>query len=226
MIDPKKWTRHPEPIFTTPNGALEDFVVLKLDDGEVTFHAYYTRGPNLQDQRLYYAISRSPLGPFVEVSRVEVGLDTHTRLYRGRMDAHRRIVTAVWPGLPKAGIWLFQDVPVPGGIVEKKSLLVPPLPDTGFSVAAANPCIVHDGKEWNIYFEGRDEQVFWRCYQACWDDKAPGPVGNLRIIKTALFDGANPSVLQHDGVWYLYASIWNVQKGGFDTWAFSQPVEA
>lgn len=220
MIDPKKWTRHPEPIFTTPNGALEDFVVLKLDDGEVTYHAYYTRGPNLQDQRLYHAIGRSPLGPFVEVSPVGGTINNaHTRLYRGRMDERRRIVTAVWPGLPKAGIWLFEDVPVPGGMVEKKSLLVPPLEGTGFSVAAANPCIVHDGKEWNIYFEGRDETVFWRCYQAMWDEH------EVRIVKTALFDGANPSILKDDGTWFLYASIWDVKLGGFKTWVFTQPVE-
>ena len=223
MIDPLKWKLHPEPVFTTPNGALEDFAVFPAGPtAREGYVAYYTAGPNLQDQRLFRAYSKSPLGPFTnQESLAHFTGETHTRVYRGRIDANRRLVSAVWPGLPKCGIWLFTDY----GPIIAKTLLVPPVPGTAFQVVAANPCIIHDGKEYNIFFEGRDERVFWHLCQATWDGDAPKSVV---VLPSPVCEGANPSInkFKVDGVetWHLYFSRWNGPKGGFDTCLMTQPV--
>lgn len=219
-----------EPVFTWPTGAIEDFSVV-IDNEIGDYRAYFTAGPTLQDQRLYRVrgadVHAGPLGPFESADKAERVSDlreAHTRLYRGGIvggPLHGDlIITAVWPGLPRAGIWHFRHVD--RGLLEKR-LLVAPTPNTQFSVAAANPCILWDGRDYNIIFEGRDERLFWRLFHTTWDG-----VGMPRTDPRPLFDGANPSFFQYgpsSDIYLYYSCLRNPAKGlagGFETRAMVQ----
>jgi len=198
----RNWKHHPYPVM--PEGYLEDFSVYYVND---KFQAIYCKGDSFQNLRLYRAVGDSPFGPFKETGRAD-DIPTHTRLYRSDVDTGT-VITAVWPGLPKAGLWYFN--PITNGLTSKQ-LLVPPKEGTLYSVAAANPCTIHDGKEWNIFFEGRTSDVFWRLFQSTWD----GTWGQAVTDDAPLWDGANPMVMTHDGVHYLYYSKLG-SNGGFET---------
>ncbi len=216
MLDRALWKAHPEPVFTTSNGVLEDFVVVE-NYGELA--AYYCSGPNLQDQRIYVRPAKTPLGPFGPVKAIYPdGTRGHTRLYRGKVTEDVNLISAVWPGLPRCGIWVFRDE----GPFLSKELLIAPKEGTLYSIAACNPCVVFDEarEEFDIFFEGRDETVFWRIFQATWD----GESAVATVIDEPVCDGANPSILVLDDVVYLYYSRWNAEKGGFDTHVLTQPV--
>jgi hypothetical protein len=219
VLDPNKWHLHPKPVFIAANDVLEDFSVVRVAKH---FEAYFTHGLDLQDQRLYRAYGHSPLGPFIDAVCLSPANGVHTRLYRARIDDKRRLVTAVWPGLPKAGIWLFYDLALPGQLLSEKTLLVPPQEGTLFSVAAANPCHIIDASgEHNVFFEGRAEPIYWRLFQTVWDGKNPR---SARTRIQPICDGANPYCALFDNTYYLYFSKLAV-TGGFETWALTQPAD-
>ncbi len=205
-------------VYSVPNGVLEDFTVIRqrlTRTGEGDFMARFCAGPSLQDQRLYRAWGASPLGPWSDVEPGPCQHNAHTRLYR-TADDEGLLVSAVWPGLPKAGIWRFEDI---GDGLHAKSLLIAPKDGTLYSIAAVNPCSYFDGEHWNVYFEGRNETVFWRLFHAV----ADRDWSNVRVFDEPLRDGANPSILEHDGTVYLYYSHWIGH--GFETRCMTQPVK-
>lgn len=205
----RNWVEHPSKVLSTESSAIEDFSVVK--EGK-HFRAFYTAGDSLQNQRLCTAVSQSPYGPFEEV-QMHFPTRGHTRLYRNRIDEKRRIVTQVWPGLPKAGIWLHTDFDLN---LSYRELLIAPQPP--FTIAAANPGIfVNPDGDVDIAWEGRDENVFWYLYVG-----ALHPDGSVTIDKDPIRDGANPSYLLHEDTVYLYFSKWNGK--GFDTCVMYQKI--
>ena len=152
----RNWIFEEKPIMSVKSGAIEDFTV-RPENGK--FRAYFTSGPNLQDQRLSTATSDSPLGPF---ENIEMSFPSrqHTRLYRSRIDEKRRIITQVWPGLPKVGLWLHTDI---DELTTYRELLIPPVEP--YDIAAANPGTFNnpDG-DVDIAWEGRSKKVEWKIY--------------------------------------------------------------
>ena len=205
----RNWKLHDKAIMKVNSGALEDFSVVKEGDN---FRAWFTSGPNLQDQRLCTAISDNPLGPFSQPV-LSHPTRNHTRLYRNRLDEKRRIVSQVWPGLPKCGIWLHTDI---DEINSYRELLIPP--QEPFDIVAANPGIfVNPDGDIDIAWEGRSTEVLWSLYAG-----ALHPDGTVSIDTQAICVGANPSYLLFEDTVYLYYSHW-VGKG-FETWVMTQKL--
>jgi hypothetical protein len=205
----RNWVESPNVVFSVNSGAVEDFSVIVEKDH---FRAFFTSGDTLQNQRLCTAVSDSPFGPF---NQVEMSFPTrgHTRLYRNRIDSKRRIVTQVWPGLPKAGIWIHTDL---NETLSYRELLI--APEFPYTIAAANPGIfVNPDGDIDLAWEGRDENVFWYLYTG-----ALHPDGSITVDKKPIRDGANPSYMLHEGIVYLYFSKWNGK--GFDTCVMTQPL--
>lgn len=206
-----------EPKLILPADLIEDFTV--TPDGPA-FRAYYSRGPTLQDQRLYTRSMESPTGPYGSEVPVEPRTRTHTRIYRGRANSAQRFVTQVWPGLPKVGIWLHEAQ----AFGEVRRLVIPPTPGTLYSVAAANPCVRWDPRagEFDLIFEGRAEPVFWRLFHARWSERD----AFAQVDPEPLFDGANPSFLEWEEQLYLYFSRLTSRgwPGGFETCVVSQKI--
>lgn len=203
----REWKSHGSPVFTTPGGALEDFRVVREGN---RFAAYYCRGGSLQDQRLYRSEGPTPTGPWS--NETQLTTRTHTRLYRGRIDAKRCLISAVWPGQPRTGIWLFTQEPY-GDV---KELLLPVKAGTMYCEAACNPAVYWDGEHYNVIFEGRNESVYWRLFHATIDPVA----WNVTMDDDPLRDGANPSFLEWRDTVYLYYSKW--VGHGFETHCMTQ----
>lgn len=203
-----EWTDHG---VILPANYIEDLRVVREGDG---FAAYFVAGPRFGNTTLHRAHAASPLGPFSDAS--STGHTHHTRLYSGRIDALRRIITAVWPGLPRAGLWLFSEEPY--GMV--KEIFIGPKPDTGYSIAAANPAVIQlPNGTYEIYFEGRAELVHWSVFRATWKGGTDAPI----VDDTPFLPGcANPSLVIHDDRLYLYYS----KHAGhlFETCAMSRPL--
>lgn len=196
------------PIFTSNNGVLEDFVVIPSGN---MFAAYYCKGNDFSHLSLYRSVSDEITGEYKKEELIERGI--HIRLYRGKVNDTTRLITAIRPGLPHGGIWVFRDAPF--GMI--KSVLIEPKYGSLYSVVAGNPCVIWDGTEYNIFFEGRNDTVYWRLFQAVWDG-----MDGVRVIDTPLFDGANPSILKHDGKYYLFYSKYRTGGEGFETWCMEQ----
>jgi hypothetical protein len=224
VISTDGWKLHPKPIFTTPNDVLEDFSVMEISPGQ--YMAFFTTGDSLQNQRLFYALSKSPYGPFEVPTRMP-DVPTHTRLYRSELIEGPRkgdsIITAVWPGLPKVGLWCFSGKGLPKGLL-RKSLICGPVPGSDYcSVAVANPSTIWDGEHYNIFFEGRAEkgptgEVFWWLMQATWRGDEP----QATVVEKPLRDGANPFIAKFGGDYFLYFSKWTGR--GFETWLLTKGV--
>lgn len=222
MLDRKLWVPAADgPVFSLPNGVVEDFYVCKARPEIGGYVAYYCHGPSFQDMRLYGALGETPLGPWRDGPPIELypSLDAHTRLYRANINAEQDLISAVWPGLPQCGIWLFSDRHLGDRKILDKQLFIGPKEGTCYSVVAANPCTLRaeDGT-WDIFFEGRNENMFWRLFHATWDGH-----GKPVVDDEPLCDGANPSLARFDGVTYLYYS--KLRPGGrfaFATWALKQ----
>ena len=146
----RNWKKHKEPIFIADNGILEDFIVIKEDNQYVS---YYCKGKEFQKQDLYKSYSKSPFGPFKDEELVERG--EHVRLCKGKLNDKEAILSTITPGLPRTGLWLYKWHNF--GIT--RTLLLNPKPKTLYSVSACNPTVIHDGNEYNIYFEGRNKEV-------------------------------------------------------------------
>ncbi len=208
-----EWTDHGEIL---PPSVVEDFRIVREGD---FFIAYFVHGPDFQHLHLGQARAGGPAGPVGPVGPLHplhplTQSTSHTRLYSGRIDDRRRIITAVWPGLPGAALWLFTEAPF--GMI--KQLLVAPKPGTGYAVAAANPAAIKlpDGTI-EIFFEGRDHVVPWNIFRATWDGGTP-----VVHDEPFLRDAANPSLVVHDGRLYLYYSA---HVGAlFSTRAMSRPL--
>lgn len=197
-----------------PSGVYEDVRVV-MEDGRLV--AYFTAGPNFQDQRLVRCPMDTPYGPLLpdNVEQVQGLPDTHTRLYGGRVDPDRRIISAVWPGLPKCGMWLFTEKPY--GMV--KTLLIAPEDQTGYSIAACNPAVIEVDGQYEIYFEGRTETVYWNLFRATWQGGNDRPVVDK---KPFLENGANPALFKYDGRLWLYHSRHSAY--GFTTHVMSRSL--
>lgn len=230
----RNWTND-RLLFSWHTGALEDFAVVK--NGK-TYFAFFTAGKDLQNQRLYRSFAEGPLGPFSEPELVS-NRETHTRLYRSLLEAGPlkgdMIISAVWPGLPKCGMWHFR--PIIGTPLMEKQLLIAPTPNTLFDVAAANPCTFWDGEHYNIFFEGRTDpardprnsvdahagtvpraEMFWRNFHATWDG-----INTPQIDVKPLHDGANPSIVRgEDKIYLYYSKLRGAGKYGFETWVCEQ----
>lgn len=192
-----------------PAGIVEDFVM--VHEGGDYFTAYYTRGDSFQNQRLYARTEgRSPTAlPPGREQALSIPLnvdDGHTRLYKGCLSRTRRLISAIWPGIPRCGIWCFTDL-LPGrGMMSKQMVIPPGPPGSGYSYAAANPCARAVGDGWEIFFEGCDPlrtpgQPDWKIFRATWDGRGLAVVDPVPVI-----EGANPSLLEHGGRTYLYFS--------------------
>ena len=205
----RNWKKHSEAVFKVQSNALEDFAVEKIGS---SYRATYTAGPNLQNQRAFHAFANSPFGPF-EKEESAINTQTMTRLYRSRIDDKRRVITQVWPGLPKAGLWLHTDI---SPLLTVRELLV--APQKPFDIVAGNPAIFNnpDG-DVDIAWEGRAKKVFWKLYTG-----ALHLDGSVSINLEPLLDGANPSYFYEDGIVYLYYSVW--KGNGFQTWVMFQSI--
>lgn len=188
----RNWNEYDKPIIS---GILEDFIIFK--EGE-KYTAYYCKGDDFTRLNLFKSESYSMFGPFVNEEKIMEG--KHLRICKGKIDNKRRLLTFIRPGLPKAGIWLLIDT---GNYMIRK-LLIEPEENTLYSVLAGNPTVIHDGKEYNIFFEGRNVFLDWRVFQAVWDGK-----DSVEIIKEPLLTGANPFVTKFGDKYYLYYSKWN-----------------
>lgn len=254
-LKPHEWSA-PQRIL--PAAKVEDFCVTPVrvrrlhTPDATTFRADFclSLDGTFQNQRIHSAFGPTPLGPFVRPSS-EPTFDpgVHTRLYRGRLDDDAILVSAIWPGLPRCGIWCFhrgdafpqfgyaateptvvRNRPPPRD--DAKFLVVPPREGTLYSYAAANPCAEEDvdpdgngNGRWHIIFEGCTPpsvagQPVWRLFHALWTP------GALAVVDPEpICDGANPSLLVHEGVRYLYFS--RLAPGGyaegFETCAMTQP---
>jgi len=214
----RNWKEHKEPIFVADNSILEDFVVIKENNQYI---GYYCKGKEFQKQDLYKSYSKSPLGPFKDEELVEGG--EHVRLCKGKLNDREAILSSIAPGLPKTGLLLYKWHDF--GIT--RTLLLNPKPKTFYSVSACNPTVIHDGKEYNIYFEGRDNEVKWRVFQALWDGK-----NRIDVIDIPLMVGANPFITKFGDKYYLYYSKYKTKmknltlsEWGFDTYVMTQEVE-
>lgn len=193
-----------------PAGKVEDFVMIATPEYAAPFQAFYCTGDSFQNQRVWTHPARSPVGPF-EGDAWAVGrrMSTHTRLYKGRIDNKRRLISGIWPGLPRCGIWCFTDT----FYGMEKSLVLAPEPGTLYSYAAGNPCVSGEPGNYTIYFEGCPElkvpgQPEWKIFRATWDGK-----NMAKVDPTPILDGANPSLLKHEGKTYLYYS--RLTPGGY-----------
>jgi len=195
--------------FGMSNGVLEDFFVVAEPDG--SYRAWFVHGPTFQDMRLWTALGTTPEGPFGEVRPAPDGGARHTRLARGRLDDTRRLVTAVWPGLPHAGLFCFDD----RGPLTVKTLLHGTKPGTAYSVVLGNPGVLVDPPGWALCCEGRTEHVFWRLVQG-----HIAPDLTVTMDDAPIADGANPSFLRVGSRVYLYYS--RPESGGFATWVMHQ----
>lgn len=216
----RKWKKHKEPVFVVDNSILEDFVVIKEKDYYV---GYYTKGIEFQKQDLYKSYSKSPLGPFENEELVERG--EHVRLCKAKLNDKEAILSSISPGLPKTGLWLYKWHNF--GIT--RTLLLNPKPKTFYSVSACNPTVIHDGKEYNIYFEGRNEEVKWRVFQALWSGNKHHKID---VIDIPLIIGANPFITKFGNKYYLYYSKYvskmkslTLGKWGFGTYVMTQEIE-
>ena len=196
-------------IVLMPAGKVEDFVMIATPDYAAPFQAFYCTGGSFQNQRIWTHPARSPVGPFEGEAWTVSQMDTHTRLYKGRIDRRRRLISGIWPGLPRCGIWCFTD----RFYGMEKSLVLAPEPGTLYSYAAGNPCVMGEPGNYVIYFEGCPElkvpgQPEWRIFRATWDGK-----NMAKVDPTPILDGANPSLLEHEGKIYLYYS--RLTPGGY-----------
>ena len=208
-----------EPVVLMPPQYLEDPTMVLGVDG---FTLYYSRGPSLQDQRVYCRYSESPIGPIASrEARIHPYFETHTRIERARVSADLWLHTASWPGPPTGGIMAFARQ-LWGGVT--RSLVLTIQPGTGWSFIAANPCVEVDAfgpGEHAIIFEGCvDRSCDWHLYLARWR------VGQMATVEGELFRGANPSLLLHEGRRYLYYSALTSAgySAGFETRVVSQPA--
>lgn len=212
----REWS---EPVFVhaVSNGKLEDFYVYPVPDG---YEAQFTAGENFQEQQLYKARSSSPLGPWENIE--EILRQKHIRFEKGadwpdNQSPWTRIVSMEWPGMPKVGMWLCYDT----GKITVRSLFIEPKAGTLYSIVAANPAVILDRSEaeYNIFFEGRTEEVKWRVFQAVWSPYRD----ELNVIDEPLMDGANPFIARFDDIYCLYFS--KPVGNGFETWAMTQEAE-
>jgi hypothetical protein len=210
MTIPAGWTDHGEIV---PAGIVEDFVVTRRDALDAHFDAHWVEGPSFQNERLHWGRAAAPHGPFERMGRSVTLLDTHTRIYRGRIDDQRTLVSAIWPGLPRIGIWLFRRY----GAFDTKELFIPP--EGRYHMAACNPCVLRVGDHYEVFFEGRGDEVRWSIYHATWRGDR-----ERRIVAPEPFleGAANPSLLLHEGRLYLYYS--KHVDGGFSTRCMSRPA--
>ncbi len=208
-----EWTPHPKPLL--PAQVLEDFVV--LSDPRGGFLAYYTKGPGFQNQRVYSQEASSPLGPFSrEVSHEDPGV--HCRISRGDLGLdHPMFVSSGWES-PKVGIWAHW----PRKFGRLRTLILPP----GEESVVANPCASFDPSrgEYDIIYEATRDPIsnprpHWRLMHAAWRPGAPAKVMYEICV------GANPSLLVHEGVRYLYYSKLTSggYSAGFETRVLTQP---
>lgn len=186
------------------SGIMEDFAVLEEGEFKTRYRAYFTSGPEWWNQHLYTAVSENPLGPFERVTKIKEG--KHIRVEKAVIGPGEWYGTAVYRRLPKTGIWHHEN----RNIGTVRTLLIPPVEGTKYSVSAANPCLFRD----LIFFEGRDDIILWRIFQADLD-------GN--VCKDPIRMGGNPFVTQFGDTIYLYFSKYRPQKG-FDTWCITQPA--
>ena len=192
MISPTLWSDEKE-VFSVHGGHLEDFVVIFNKD---RYEAYYCKGHDFQHLEIWRSLSHSPTGGFTHHELIFPG--NHVRLYRGKINDKERLITAAWKNAHQLGVWNFIDTPY--GMI--KNIIIPPKAGTGYSIVAGNPCCVFDGKEYNIFFEGRSDLVEWRIFQAVWNGKYSVDVNDV-----PLWDGANPSICVFNGIYHLYYSV-------------------
>jgi len=179
---------------------------------------YYSRGPNLQDQRVY----RRKLGSGGAMGQEESAHDagTHTRIERGRLTTDLALFTASWPGPPTGGIMAFRQHPWG----DTRTIVLPIQPNTGYSFIAANPCATRTDQTgvWDIIFEGCvDATCQWNLFRATWRE------GEMAVVDPEpLFAGANPSLFDGPGVQHLVFSRLTDRgyKAGFETCMVSQEL--
>jgi hypothetical protein len=214
VIDPTLWCPEPGVVIPWSNGAIEDVVVER--DGISFYRAFFTAGDSLQNQRLWNAIGRSPLGPFTDARRY-LNTEQHTRMSRGQMPCGSNdwVIMDVWPGLPKCGLFLAKSC----ADFSIRTPLVKPTAGTGYEVAAGNPCVIRDDKGYTIFFEGRGSVIRWNLFQAWWS----GDPNELAVVnKTPICEGANPYCVLFDNTYYLYYSKYNDTKNGFESRVMTQ----
>ncbi len=201
----REW-KEDKKVFSVPNNILEDFTVIKEKEKYI---AYYTKGASFGNQSLYKSYANNPLGPFIDEELVMSS--NHLRICKGVIDESNELITMVFCGLPKTALFLLKRMK--WGIIRKP--LITPKYGTLYSVVAANPTVIHDGEDYNIYFEGSTKSINWHVFQAVWDGK-----DKVKVIDEALMRGANPFITKFNGRNYLYYSK---HKGnGFETWVMTQ----
>jgi len=204
------------PTVLMPPDFIEDPVLHRDADG---LWLFYSRGPSLQDQRIYERRADGPLGP-LGGECLALDLGTHTRIERGRINARLALFTASWPGPPTGGIMAFERFPWG----DTRSLILTVQPGTDYSFIAANPCVV-DADEpgaYDLLFEGcTDDTCQWNLFRATWRP------GSLAVVDPEpLFAGANPSLFDEDGVRHLvYSRLTEAgYSAGFETCVVTQEI--
>lgn len=209
----RKWS---EPVVLMPPACAEDPTLHRDADG---LWLYYSRGPSLQDQRVYRRRAETPTGPLGPEELV-TDLGAHTRIERARVTDDTWLHTASWPGPPTGGIMAFQRHP--WGVT--RTLVLTIEPGTGWSYIAANPCCEVDPLtgEVAIIFEGCvDAGCEWKLYRASW---IPGR--RATVDPAPIMTGANPSTFVEGGVRHMTFSRLTDRgwSAGFETCVVSQPA--